>query len=364
MSKQSIQEKSLTVRNETQAGKNSNERIADIIDDINETKIDMSEAENVFTKKTDFSEAIAETKDLVASGVIGVLKINDPKPAVGKVGKYELSDIGTYSNLVPIIKAGETVPSNVPIITESNFQNSVYWDGTNFTQLRVNLGEVDSFKEIVFTQTVKLDSLKTASKMILSANLNYSYNPAGALSNAVRVDNIICNGKTISFSDDFTVNIQPDIDYSKPISVLFQKPLMDNLKIFVIVINISEIDDAAPIVAKRYKVKSPAGDTINSWFEYFEFENHIVVANDVIFNAGVYDEGGIIYNLANFKLLTDSDVNRFAYFVIPDTVWQPNTVFTAGVGGVNGSGVKVKTTSVKPSSFVAGNTGEFTLVEI
>ena len=43
MSTQSIQEKSLIIRNETIEKANSKERIADVIDDINLTKLDKGE---------------------------------------------------------------------------------------------------------------------------------------------------------------------------------------------------------------------------------------------------------------------------------------------------------------------------------
>lgn len=67
-------------------------------------------------------------------GVIGVLKIEDPAPTVE--GKYDLADIGEYENLVPIIAAGSSTPTSTPITTIEGFYNAVFWDGTNFTQIK------------------------------------------------------------------------------------------------------------------------------------------------------------------------------------------------------------------------------------
>lgn len=71
------------------------------------------------------------------SGIKGFLKIGYPKPAPDVVGKYELVDIGEYTNLVPIIPYGGTEPQTTPITTHEGFYNSVYWDGVNFTESKV-----------------------------------------------------------------------------------------------------------------------------------------------------------------------------------------------------------------------------------
>lgn len=75
--------------------------------------------------------------DLVSTGTKGVLKVADLKP-VG-VGKYELSEIGTYTNLTP---------SDKPILAEEGYFNSVYWDGVKFDLLRVKTPSILVDKEI------------------------------------------------------------------------------------------------------------------------------------------------------------------------------------------------------------------------
>lgn len=86
--------------------------------------------------------AIMDDKiEKVDSGLKGVLKISDPKPAPDAVGKYELVDIGEYTNLVPIIPFGDTEPQNTPITTHDRFYNAVYWDGVNFIQIKNYLGQ-------------------------------------------------------------------------------------------------------------------------------------------------------------------------------------------------------------------------------
>ncbi len=369
------------IKNATMPGENTALRVGSAFEQMDTAKRDKSDS----LSKSETIDMVNAVKLLAATGT-PFLGTVDPSTAIPAGDFWAFAGEGTYSNaggivvgageiaiITRVVTTFDSVILDVPVksireiskIAEVGLVDNyrIYYTDDSYTDFEVTNGTSGGqIVEIPFSPTVKLDALKTTSKTVLSSNINYTYNNVGALPNAIRVDEIICNGRTISFSSAFTVNIQPDIDYTKPISVLFQKPLMDNLKIFVIVINISEINDVIPV--KRYKVKSPSGDTINTWFEYFEFENHTVVSSDVIFNAGVYNEAGTVYHLANFKLLSDTDANRFANFAIPNNIWQPNTVFTAGFGGVSGSGVKVKTTSVKPTSFVAGKTGEFTLVEI
>lgn len=77
-----------------------------------------------------------DLKSLISSGVKGVLKISDAKPSPSAVGKYDLSEVGTYTNLVPIIAVGSSTPSNTPITTLATDLNSVYWDGINFIQFK------------------------------------------------------------------------------------------------------------------------------------------------------------------------------------------------------------------------------------
>lgn len=85
---------------------------------------------------------IESIKSMV-QGVKGFLKIADVKPTV--VGKYDLVEIGTYSNLTP---------SAEPIVTEDGYYNSAYWDGTNWTlsklELPSNTAFIESFEDSVF----------------------------------------------------------------------------------------------------------------------------------------------------------------------------------------------------------------------
>lgn len=86
----------------------------------------------------------ASKKDLekVDSGLKGVLKISDPKPAPEAVGKYELADLGTYTALVPIIPFGSTTAQSTPITTTDGYYNAVYFDGSVFTQIKTKLPEM------------------------------------------------------------------------------------------------------------------------------------------------------------------------------------------------------------------------------
>lgn len=80
-------------------------------------------------------EDINSINNNINQSVLGVLKVGDPAPTIE--GKYELVDIGWYGNLVPIIPFGENTPTNIPIITEEGFYNTVYFDGTNYIQSKV-----------------------------------------------------------------------------------------------------------------------------------------------------------------------------------------------------------------------------------
>lgn len=75
-------------------------------------------------------------QNLVA-GISGTLKMSDPAPKIK--GKYELTDLGTYTNLVPIIPFGSTTAQPTPIITEDGYYNAVYFDGGVFTQIKMKL---------------------------------------------------------------------------------------------------------------------------------------------------------------------------------------------------------------------------------
>lgn len=79
------------------------------------------------------------------SGTIDTLKIEDPIPSF--VGKYELADIGEYENLVPIIPYGSSTPTSTPITTVDGFYNAVFWDGTNFTQIKIAMPNTKEYSK-------------------------------------------------------------------------------------------------------------------------------------------------------------------------------------------------------------------------
>lgn len=70
----------------------------------------------------------------MVQGVKGTLKLDDTAPTVE--GKYELADFGEYENLVPVIPVGSSTPTSTPITTEDGYYNAVYFDGTNFIQIK------------------------------------------------------------------------------------------------------------------------------------------------------------------------------------------------------------------------------------
>jgi len=85
----------------------------------------------------------------------GFLKVEDTAPI--EEGKYELIDIGSYDNLIPNIPYGEAIPTNTPIITEDNFYNYVFFDGTNYIhskiEKQINTSSIMKFENSVFPLT-------------------------------------------------------------------------------------------------------------------------------------------------------------------------------------------------------------------
>lgn len=88
--------------------------------------------------------SMADLQSMVA-GSIDALKVGDPIPAFA--GKYELADIGTYTNLVPIIPFGYTTPTSTPITTEDGFANYVFWDETNFTHIKISMPNTKEYSK-------------------------------------------------------------------------------------------------------------------------------------------------------------------------------------------------------------------------
>lgn len=79
---------------------------------------------------------LSQIKNDVALNLKGYLKTTDAKPTV--VGQYQLKDVGTYSNLIPVIQENGTI-NNTPITTEANKFNYAYFDGVNFRFLAIDV---------------------------------------------------------------------------------------------------------------------------------------------------------------------------------------------------------------------------------
>lgn len=118
---QEIQSKINKIANETEFEGITHEEVADVLTMINLDKVGNQE----------FKNSIDSVKNEVSQNLQGYLKIADPKPTVA--GKYELVGVGTFANLIPNIKPGETTPTNTPITTKVGYFNTVFFDGTNFT---------------------------------------------------------------------------------------------------------------------------------------------------------------------------------------------------------------------------------------
>jgi len=308
--------------------------------------------ENIIVTQTDLD--LNEVQIWIKNGVAEKVLKAMPQASVN-VRKWE----DLQSNDFPLNEGSQVVTDDGLYIVPKD-KTATESDVPGASANYKSLGGNNAFEEIPFSQSVKLDNLKTISKTTLAGNINYTYNDVGAVSNAIRVDEILTNGHTISFSDKFTVNTQSDIDYSKPISVLFQKPLTPNLKIFVIVLNISEVDNTIPL--KRYKVKGPAGDVINTWFEWFEFPDREPIPTDSVINIGNFFYNGNEYFTGSISPVGAGAPARWAHFGIFMTNWAPNTVYA--MDGVDVVGMRLKTGSIKPTTNIPANTSDYTLVEI
>ena len=133
---QEIQSKINKIANETEFEGITHEEVADVLTMINLDKVGNQE----------FKNSIDSVKNEVSQNLQGYLKIADPKPTVA--GKYELVGVGTFANLIPNIKPGETAATNTPITTKDGFYNSVYWDGTNFIQNRIEMPKVSKLSDL------------------------------------------------------------------------------------------------------------------------------------------------------------------------------------------------------------------------
>lgn len=103
MSKESISTKSNIIRTETENGKNTGARVAAVIDDINETKIDEQDVAALYVNKGEFTQKISEVESSVISGIKGeAIPSTIPTPwNSGQPYLYEKYDInveGTFVN--------------------------------------------------------------------------------------------------------------------------------------------------------------------------------------------------------------------------------------------------------------------------
>lgn len=270
--------------------------------------------------------------------------------------KWDVNTVGTYSNF-------KDSNQNAIIVTVNDLNQ-------NFVQIRVKNGVssksmtskpiATGFVTLPFSSNITFEIEKAITKKTLSEDINYTYYGGQAVANSLHIHEIITNGFNITFDSAYSTQIQSDIDYSKPISIMFHKPLTANLKPVAIVVNLSEIDTTAPL--PRFKINTVGGTLINTWFEWFEFPAHTVVSTDSIFNVGFFNYGGQNFIGANFCPVGSAGANRWANFAILDAEWQPNTVYQPNGSSINN--VRFKTTSVKPTQLVTANTNNHTFETI
>lgn len=297
----------------------------------------------------DTSDAINEIPEMIESDFKGIISPTDLAPT---------SD-GTYKPSVSSPDPGTNYPNAGNLKARDGYSTLFYKKGSVWTKSETKIpGDTD--KVITHATVVKFLNKKSISKITLSSNINYTYDGTLAILDSTEVHEIIPNGYSISFDAIFSTKIQSDIDYSKPISIVFHKPLSANLKPLAIVVNISEIDNTVP--PPKYKVNTAGGTTINTWFESFEFTSHIVGANDCVFNIGMFNSGGVNLIVGNFTVVGQGAAGRWARFTIPESDWVAGQVYSPD--GVNIEGVKVKVGSIKPTTLVTGNTASFTLIPI
>lgn len=318
---------------------------------------ELQEAEDPFDGYFPIDKGGGELEKIKASvfyqligNVAKPLAPNDPSPTA----------IGWYKPQIYSDSPGTNYPNAGNLKAINGYDTLFYFDGTTWKKTDPKLpGDVE--KVITYSTVVRFLNKKSITKVTLSNNVNYTYEGSLAVLNSTEVHEIIPNGYSVTFDSIFTTKIQSDIDYSKPISIVFNKPLSSNLKPLAIVVNISEIDNTIPL--PKYKV-NPAGDVrLSTWFEYFEFPSHIVGANDCVFNIGLYNTGGVIYVVGNFTLVGQGATGRWANFTIPESQWEAGKVFIPD-GTNNIVGVKVKMGNIKPTQLITGNTADFTLIPV
>jgi len=305
--------------------------------------------------------------DAVSSSVSGIKGEAFPNsfptaydPANYPNGLYEKWDVNTIGTYINFKDASSPTPQPIQVTIDDLKNNFVQILMTNGVAKKSLKPISDNFSVIPFSNIIKFEFQKSISKITLSSDLNYSYNGLNAILNSIQVHEIIPNGYSINFSSSFATHIQSDIDYTKPISVLFTKPISANLKPLAIVINMSEVDPEIPL--PKYKVNVAGGAEINTWFEWFQFPNRTIATDDCVFNVGYFDYQGNKYVGCNFTKVGTGATGRWANFAILEAEWQPNTIYE--INNTSVIGARFKTTSIKPTKLITGNTSNFTLLEI
>lgn len=304
---------------------------------------------NTYSKQ-EVIEVVDSKTTAIAVGFQKSINPATPTPTGGWLkGVYPAQSSGTYVN------AG-----NIVVDISEGF-NSLIYDGVVWTKIVTPIQNASETVEIPFSSVIQMNHKKSISKKTLSGNITYSYEATGAMPDSQRCDEIVPNGYSIDFdSSTITAKIQSDIDYTKPISILFIKPLTGNLKIFAVVVNISDIDTS--IALPKYRVNPAGGSLINTWIEWVEFDSHVVTSDDCIYNVGYFNYNGVNYITGNFTKVGGGAAQRWASFTLKATEWEAGKILLPD--GVDIVGVKVKLGSVIPNQLIEANTYNFTLVQI
>lgn len=124
MSKNTIQQKSLQIRNEQNPEGNSKERVADVIDDINNT------IDSEYTKKIEFNEWREGVEAAVTSGIKGVAQ---PDDVITTTGFYRMiaNTADTYTNYLDLNDAPIVVTDADLNIVSGVQRNEVIFEITN-----------------------------------------------------------------------------------------------------------------------------------------------------------------------------------------------------------------------------------------
>lgn len=284
-------------------------------------------------------------KATIMAGYKGSIKKSTATPT--QIGFYLAEEQGIYPNI-----------NNLEVL--EGFLTFFAFNGTTWSksEIKAQAGG-NTVVEIPFSTFIKFEKERSISKTILSAAANFTFVSTNAKFNAIETKEVITNGYPLTFVG-FTTKIQSDIDYSKPVTIVFHRPLTPSLKPLALVINGSDIDTSVPL--SKFKVNTAGGATINTWFESFEFLNHTVTANDCVYNIGIFNYQGVNYLTGNFTTVGQGAAGRWANFSIPESQWLAGKIFDPDGGSI--SGVRIKMGSIKPTSLIQANTADYTLIQI